>query len=176
MWVGFVQTKNNDTSLSDNGVVSGATGLDEIFGKEISERHLNDVNYFGSLKKDLAPLKKGEYLTLEIGDKIVSARCLDVQEGDEIQGQRYHLRLKDITGKVKTEQELAKVQGKCARIVEEAPYGIFEIDKKGNILFSNPFWAKMLGYENESELKSMVKNAKDIYANPETPRRSSASI
>ncbi len=71
----------------------------------------------------------------------------------------------DISEQRRTEQALQESEEKYRELVENATYGIFRSDWKGNFLDVNPALVAMLGYSSKAEL--MTRNLdSDIYENP----------
>ncbi|MFW5799422.1 MAG: PAS domain S-box protein, partial [Spirochaetota bacterium] len=72
--------------------------------------------------------------------------------------------VRDITQQKEYEKALIESEKKYRELVELIPYGIVEVDTKGNIIFYNPAYEKMLGY-NKDEL--MGVNILDLRPNTE---------
>jgi len=71
----------------------------------------------------------------------------------------------DISEQRRAEQALRDSEEKYRELVENATYGIYRSDWKGNLLDVNPALVAMLGYSSKSEL--MTRNLdSDIYENP----------
>jgi PAS domain S-box-containing protein len=71
----------------------------------------------------------------------------------------------DISKQRRSEQALRASEEKYRELIENATYGIFRSDWKGNFLDVNPALVAMLGYNSKAEL--MTRNLdSDIYANP----------
>ncbi len=60
--------------------------------------------------------------------------------------------IKNITDRKQIEIELIKNEQKYKRIFEDIPIGLYRIDKNGVIIESNPFFAKLMGYENAKKI------------------------
>ena len=71
----------------------------------------------------------------------------------------------DISKQRRSEQALRASEEKYRELIENATYGIFRSDWKGNFLDVNPALVAMLGYTSKAEL--MTRNLdSDIYENP----------
>ncbi len=58
-----------------------------------------------------------------------------------------------LTKRKKLEQELKKSEKKYRGIIENLMEGYYEVDLKGNYIFVNDFYCKILGYSREELLK-----------------------
>src|SRR5579864_2344936 len=71
----------------------------------------------------------------------------------------------DVTERRRVAQELLRSEEQHRSLIERAPYGICRISAQGRFLLVNPALARMLGYENTSELLELDL-ATQVYDDP----------
>jgi len=72
----------------------------------------------------------------------------------------------DISEQRRAEQALRESEEKYRELIENATYGIFRSDQRGNFLDVNPALVAMLGYSSKSDLMTRNLNS-DVYDNPD---------
>src|SRR5436305_10727112 len=65
----------------------------------------------------------------------------------------------------RAQADLSQREQEYRSIVQGAPYGIYRVDRAGNILMANPALAAMLGYETEAHVLKL-NSARDIFVDP----------
>jgi PAS domain S-box-containing protein len=75
--------------------------------------------------------------------------------------------IRDITGRIKTEESLRESEEKYRAIIENMQEGYHEVDLKGNFTFFNESMYRMLGYEREELLGMNYRQ----YADEENTRK-----
>ena len=66
----------------------------------------------------------------------------------------------------RAESQLRYTEEHFKMIVERAPHGIYSADEQGNILWGNPAFVQMLGYDTRDEIL-LLNTARDLYLNPD---------
>jgi PAS domain S-box-containing protein len=76
----------------------------------------------------------------------------------------------DVTEHMRVVEELRISEEQHRSLIDSAPYGICRISAQGRFLLVNPALARMLGYENASELLELDL-ATQVYEDPEERAR-----
>ncbi|NDJ59867.1 MAG: PAS domain S-box protein, partial [Chloroflexi bacterium] len=93
-------------------------------------------------------------------------------EHDPQTGQVTHIygALRDITAKREAEQARIEAEIRYKQLFDEAVFGIYRTTFAGAIIDVNPALAQILGYESPEQFKAEVKNANDLYRDPQQRR------
>ena len=81
----------------------------------------------------------------------------------------------DVTGRKRVAEDLRRSEEQHRTLIEQAPYGICQISAQGRFLLVNPALARMLGYENASELLELDV-ATQVYEDPAERARIIATL
>ncbi len=73
----------------------------------------------------------------------------------------------DVTGSRRMEEALRVSEEKYRSIFENSIEGIYQTRLGGSVISMNPAFARMLGYDSPQEFMDNVKNAREIYTQPE---------
>ena len=79
----------------------------------------------------------------------------------------------DITERKKSEEALRRSESEYRSTIEDAPYGIYRVDRNGHLTTANPALVEMLGYQSQEELLR-VNAATGMFLDPTERRRSIA--
>lgn|GEM_PF-404537 len=71
--------------------------------------------------------------------------------------------VRDITGKRRTERQLAAAERRYRGIVEHAVVGIYQSTPDGRLLAANPALAQLLGFDSVRLLRREVRNLRELY-------------
>lgn len=76
----------------------------------------------------------------------------------------------DVTERIKAEDAVKRSEAEYRSIVHGAPYGIYRLDDKGDVLMANPALVTMLGCRTEGEV-IRLNSSDEIFWDPEEVRR-----
>ncbi len=82
-------------------------------------------------------------------------------------GKYFSTIIRDITERIRAEEERQKVAVRFRKIFEDSSEGIYQIAADGRYITINPAYARILGYDSPQELMDAVEISGNVCADPE---------
>lgn len=109
--------------------------------------------------------KEGEPIWVEVSTHLLE------REGQPVEVQCI---ARDITERVRAEEELWESEERYYSLFNHVPIGLYRTTPAGEIVDANPALVKMLGYPDQKSL--LAVNVADVYVDPEVRRREQALL
>ena len=183
-------TEDGIFALNQNGEIINANSRfrrmwripDELFNRKRGQKildfivgQLKEPDDFFSKTQDLYETDKEISDTLYFKDgRIFEWYSRPMRTATKFIGRVWSFR--DVTRKVQTETALLESEKQYRTLVDNLPVAVYQNTPgpKGKFLMVNPAFCKILGYNNEEEVKKV--SVADIYANPEERKQFSDNL
>jgi len=148
-----IRLKNRIITLANEGVrtVFGYSP-EELIGKSTRLLYRSDADYeaIGRLSYPILERQKTyshDFPCQKKDGTPILCRVSTAVIGESLKEKQIVVVYEDITEKKKAQEELLKEKEKFSTLVENMPFGIAMIDKKGKYLFVNRKWQEIFGYD-----------------------------